>query len=177
MSDSKKVSSYQKGINRLMENRAGFEWIIANYLIDTRNKFKSEVFPTTQIAKIVVDKMGKKKTQYSIIHKVVREILNLWAQQGICELIDNTSKNTKKTKRIYKFTPEGFSILKARVINFNIENIKGNISEDFEPKTRTREEILKDYLQTLLDEFEDAVYSDEDYIDDEDEEESGEDME
>lgn len=171
MSD-KKTSSYQKGIEKLLEKKEGFEWIIASYLINTHNKFKSNVFPTTQIAKIVMNKMGKKKTQYPILHKIVREIFKIWTDEEICEIARQKRRESKKTKMIYRITDYGFTVLKTKVIEFSIQNIEGSISTEFEPSTRTREEILGDYLQDILDEL-DTFYDDDDEFDEEDEDEEG----
>lgn len=169
----KKVSSYQKGINKLLKNKEIFEWIIANYMIDTHNKFKSNVFPTTQIAKVVMNKLGKKKTQFPILHKVVREIFsNYWLKEEICEVIDHSRSTSKKTKTVYRITDHGFSVLKSRVIGFQIQQIEGTISTEFEPNIRSREQLLTDYLLDVLDKMDEDEFEDEDNdeLNDDDEE-------
>ncbi|MBD3350660.1 MAG: hypothetical protein GF364_04150 [Candidatus Lokiarchaeota archaeon] len=155
--DKKKqnLSSYEKGIRKLLEKSEGFEWIIANYVIDTHNKFRSNVFPTTQIAKVVLNKLNKKKTKYAIIHKIVREIFNIYEEDEICERITSRSSKSKKTKKIYRITDYGFKVLKSKVIGFNIENIRGNIKQEFEPSSRSREDYVMDYVQDFIDEFDD----------------------
>lgn len=149
------LSSYEKGIQKLLENSDGFEWIIANYLIETYNKFKSTVFPTTQIAKVLMNKLNKKKSQFAIIHKIVRELMMKYEKEEICTKIEiKRNMESKRTKTIYKFSEEGFKVLKSKIIGFNIKNIEGKISNEFEPATRPREDYIMDYVRNVLDELE-----------------------
>lgn len=149
------LSSYEKGIQKLLENSDGFEWIIVNYLIETYNKFKSTVFPTTQIAKVLMNKLNKKKSQFAIIHKIVREILMKYESQEICTKIEiKRNVESKRTKSVYQFSEEGFKILKSKIIEFNIKNIEGKISNEFEPTARSREDYIMDYVRKALDEVE-----------------------
>lgn len=156
----KQISSYEKGIKKILEKSDGFEWIIASYLVDTHDKFKSNVFPTTQVAKIVIDKLDKERTKFAVIHRIVREIFKNYEEEGLCEKLERG--RSKKTKKIYKFTEYGFKVLKSKIINFNIENIKGTIPAEFEVNTRSREDMLMHYLQSMVDQFDDYVM-DEDF--------------
>ncbi|MHA1338730.1 MAG: hypothetical protein ACTSRZ_19620 [Promethearchaeota archaeon] len=172
--ENKKISSYEKGVKRLLENSDLFEWIIANYIIDTYNKFKSNVFPTTQIAKILLDKLNRKKTQYGIIHKVVREIFKIYEKEDICKKIKEGRRSAeKKTKIIYRITDYGIKILKSKLIGFNIKSIEGTLKEDIPIPTKTREEYLLEYIEDIFDEIDRETIDENDENDeanDEDEE-------
>ncbi|MCP4763904.1 MAG: hypothetical protein GY870_19185 [archaeon] len=168
MVEEKKKSSYEKGIIKLLQKREGFEWVISSYIVDTNTKFRSNVFPSTQIAKILLDKLGKKKTQFAVFHKIVREIFKIWNKEELCEYISKGT-SSKKTKEIYKITDYGLTAIKAKIIGFNIQNIKGSISEEFEPHSSSREQLLKVYLDDVIDEM--------DNFDDEDEDDEFEDEE
>jgi uncharacterized membrane-anchored protein YjiN (DUF445 family) len=176
--EKKSVSSYEKGILKLLERREGFEWIIAEYVIDTNIKFKSNVFPTTQIAKIIMNKLAKKKTQYPILHKIVREIFKIWQKEDICETVSGGISNAKKTKRVYQISDYGISMLRSKIIGFNIQKIQGKITEEFEPTIRSRDDILRTYLNDLLDQLGDISDGHEEDDDDQDaDEEDDEDSE
>ena len=156
----KEISSYDKGINKILKKSQGFEWIIASYLVDTHDKFKSNVFPSTQVAKIVMDKLDKERTKFAVVHRIVREIMKKYQEEGLCERLERG--RAKKTKKIYKFTDYGFKVLKSKIINFNIENIKGTIPDEYQVETRSREDMLMHYLQDMVDQFDDYVL-DEDF--------------
>ena len=47
-----KISSYQKGINKLLEEKGKFEYLIIEYVLSVNSKYNSSMFPTPQIAKI-----------------------------------------------------------------------------------------------------------------------------
>ena len=148
------TSSFQKGIDRLLERKAFFEREIIEYLISVNSKYNSNIFPSTQIAKILLGNLKMKKTQYPIIHKVVREILNNWKENGLAELVTTAhSGRNKRTKKIYQFSPENLQQLKGRIINSSIEDMeKGEKDRKLVQTMRTRKEILQD-LGFKIDDF------------------------
>ena len=75
------------------------------------------MFPTPQIAKILLEKLKMKKTQFPILHKIIRTILSEWESQGICEYVTTTkSGRNRRTKYVYKFNPDNIEFLKGRFI-------------------------------------------------------------
>ncbi len=172
----KEKSSFIKGIDKLLENSAIFEREIIDYILSVNSKFHSNTFPTTQLAKILMNKLKFKQTQYPIIHKVIREIFKKWEAEDLCKYI-STSKagRNRRTKDIYKFTEEQINVLKAKLIETSIAEIS---DETLDPKKDvqqmlSREEILKrieeqaEFLMTEMDEDdEDFDEDDEDFDED-----------
>jgi DNA-binding PadR family transcriptional regulator len=153
--ESKKseLSSYQKGINRLFEHREKFERVIIEYILFVNSTYGSNMFPTPQIAKIMVDKLQFKKTQFPIIHKIVREILNEWEQNGWVEYVTTTkSGRNRRTKFIYRFTPENLELLKGRFIGTSIRDIELERPHDEAPlkdTLKSRERILQQWIDDI----------------------------
>jgi len=152
--EEEKISSYEKGVKKLLENRDIFEWIISNYIVDIYTKFNSSIFPTTQIAKVLLNKLNRKKTQFGIIHKLVREIFKMYEEEEILEEIKEGRYNPRKTKIVYRVNEEGIKILKSKIMGFNIKSIEGKISEEIEYPTKTREQYLLDYIANIFDTIE-----------------------
>lgn len=155
MSDDR-ISSYQKGINRLLENKAEFEKLIIEYLLFVNSKYRSNMFPTPQIAKILLEKLNMKKTQFPIIHKIVRTILEEWTKHGWCEYVSTTkSGRNRRTKFIYKFNPENMQFLKGRFISSSITEIEHDIVGDGQKAhadtMMTRDAILDDWVNKVHD--------------------------
>ncbi|MHA1272736.1 MAG: hypothetical protein ACTSQP_13690 [Promethearchaeota archaeon] len=158
-----KESSYQKGIANLMEkHEEEFENIIAEYILEVRNKYYSNTFPSTQICKILLDKLDKKKSKFSIFHKIVRKILENWVDKDICKIVSDRKGHVVKT--VVKFDDIGFQKLKQKIIDFSIKKIEEGIDKDLELKEslKSREKILeeieydiKDLFSTLESEEED----------------------
>jgi len=151
-----RISSYQKGINRLLENKAEFEKLIIEYLLFVNSKYRSNMFPTPQIAKILLDKLQMKKTQFPIIHKIVRTLLEEWEKRGWCEYVSTTkSGRNRRTKFIYKFNPENMQFLKGRFISSSISDIENDIVEGAEREhadtMKTRDAILEDWVNKVQD--------------------------
>lgn len=147
------LSSYQKGINRLFEHREKFERVIIEYILFVNSTYGSNMFPTPQIAKIMVDKLQFKKTQFPIIHKIVREILNEWEKNGWVEYVTTTkSGRNRRTKFIYRFTPENLELLKGRYIGTSIRDIETDRPHDDAPlkdTLKTRERILQQWIDNI----------------------------
>jgi hypothetical protein len=161
------VSSYQKGINRLLEHKSNFETLIIDYLLAVNSKYRSNMFPTPQIAKILLEKLKMKKTQFPILHKIVRTLLADWEKQGLCEYVTTTkSGRNRRTKFIYRFTPDNFQYLKGRYISSSIDAIEQHPPEHEErlvfDTMKTREAILDDRLNEIRETMEDLDTTDAD---------------
>lgn len=142
---SKELSSYQKGIKNLLEaHEEEFEQIIAEYIIEVNNKYYSNTFPSTQICKILIDKLEKKRSKFSIFHKIVRKILNNWVDKDFCEVV--TKKKGTTVKTIVKFEDLGLNRLKQKIIDFSIKTIEEGMTKDVisVDTLKTRERILED---------------------------------
>ena len=117
----KTESSYQKGIANLLEkHQEEFENIIAEYILEVHNKYYSNTFPSTQICKILLNKINKSQSKFSIFHKVVRKILKGWENRDICRIISQRKGHSLKT--VVKFDDTGFQQLKQKIIDFSIIN-------------------------------------------------------
>ena len=147
-------SSYQKGIQNLLDKyEEDFENVIAEYILEVHHKYYSNTFPSTQICKILIDKLEKKKTKFYIFSKVVRNILKNWVDKDLCEVVSQRRGNTVKT--VVKFEDEGFQVLKQKIIDFSIKKIEEGITEGLESdeSLKTREKILEDIEYDLKDLF------------------------
>ena len=108
-----------------------FEHLIIEYLLMVNSKYRSNMFPTPQIAKILLEKLKMKKTQFPILHKIIRTILSEWESQGICEYVTTTkSGRNRRTKYVYKFNPDNIEFLKGRFITSSINEIETGILND-----------------------------------------------
>lgn len=92
------------------------ELYLKEYISDTNFKFSSEVFTSSSLTKIMMKKIHAPKTQFRIIHKIVRDILKSWAQKDYCDHIETTHyAHCKKTKMIFQFNKYGFSHLAPEI--------------------------------------------------------------
>lgn len=148
------ISSYQKGIKNLLEkHEEDFEQIIAEYILEVHNKYYSNTFPSTQICKILIDKLEKQATKFSIFHKIVRNILNKWKDKDICEIVSQKKGHSIKT--IVKFDDEGINRLKQKLIELSIKKIEDGITNNIISidTLKTRERILEDIELEIKDIF------------------------
>ncbi len=149
MSDARvnpELSSYEKGINNLLNDIKKYEALIWTYVLRVNSNFHSNEFPSTQITKIIMDKLNLEKTKFSLFHKVIRIILTRWEEKGICELVSNTrTSSTRKTKEIYRFNDDGLEKIKAQFIDKCIEDIvkEVNVEKDLQV-LKTRDKIIED---------------------------------
>ncbi|MHA1293941.1 MAG: hypothetical protein ACTSQJ_14895 [Promethearchaeota archaeon] len=150
-----KESSYQKGIANLLEKyESNFENIIAEYVLEVHNKYYSNTFPSTQICKILIDKLEKNQSKFSIFHKIVRNILNNWVDKDMCEIVSQrTGKHNLKT--VVRFDEEGFKRLKQKIIDFSIKKIEDGIKNQIISidSLKTREKIIEDIEYDIKDVF------------------------
>ncbi|MHA1733865.1 MAG: hypothetical protein ACTSU5_18135 [Promethearchaeota archaeon] len=153
-----RISSYSRGIDNLLKDSEKFEEILAEYIIRTNSHYFSNVFPSTQLAKIVLNKLEERRTKFPIIHRLVREILKKWADSGVCVHVTTTkySKSRTKTKEVYKFHGGGLAKLKELIIKSSIQKISAEVEPEKLPSDslKTREEMIED----LQREFEDFFY-------------------
>jgi len=150
----KNQSSYEKGISNLLEkHRKEFENIIAEYILEIHNKYYSNTFPSTQICKILIDKINKQQSKFSIFHKVVRKILKGWVDKDICKIVSQKKEHSLKT--VVKFDETGIQRLKKKIIDFSINTIKDGIQDQilFVDSLKTRNKILEDFEFDIQDFF------------------------
>ena len=148
------ASSYQKGITNLLEkHEEEFENIIAEYILEVHNKYYSNTFPSTQICKILINKLDKKHSKFSIFHKIVRKILDKWVDDDICEIVSQRKGHQLKT--VVKFDDEGFKRLKQTIIEFSIKTIEEGIKDQSisVDSLKKREDILQDLEYDIQDLF------------------------
>ena len=92
------------------------ESLMKDYVSDTNLKWNSDVFTSASIAKVMLKKIGGPKTQFRIIHKIVRDVLKDWETKSYCDHIETTHyAHCKKTKMIFQFNKYGFSHLVPEV--------------------------------------------------------------
>jgi hypothetical protein len=154
MENNRSQSSYQKGIANLLEkHEQEFENIIAEYILEVHHKYYSNTFPSTQICKILINKLEKKQSKFSIFHKIVRKILNNWVDMDICQIVSQRKGHQLKT--VVKFDDVGFRQLKQKIIDFSIKTIEdGLINQMFSVDSlKKREDFLKDLEYEIKDLF------------------------
>lgn len=148
------LSSYQKGIQNLFEKyREQFETIISEYILEVHNKYYSNMFPSTQICKILIDKLDKKRSKFSIFHKIVRKILKNWVNTDICEVVSKSKGHSVKT--VVKFDDQGFKMLKQKIIDFSIKKIQEDLEIEVEAvdSLKSRDKIIEDLEYDIKDLF------------------------
>ena len=148
------ASSYQKGITNLLEkHEEEFENIIAEYILEVHNKYYSNTFPSTQICKILINKLDKKQSKFSIFHKIVRKILDSWVDKDICKIV--TQRKGHQLKTVVKFDEEGLTRLKQTIIDFSIKTIEDGIKNQILSidSLKKREDILQDIQYDIQDLF------------------------
>ncbi len=151
---SQDQSSYQKGIeNLLKKHEEEFENIIADYILKVNNKYYSNTFPSTQICKILLEKLEKKHSKFSIFHKIVRKILNKWVDKDICKIV--SEKKEHQVKTIVKFDNEGFIQLKQKIIDLSIKTIEEGLNKQLisVDTLKKREDILQNIEYEIKDLF------------------------
>ena len=152
MKMGKNLSSYQKGIKNLLEKKGeSFEQIIAEYILGVHSKYYSNTFPSTQICKVLIDKLEKKRSKFSIFHKIVRNILQKWMDKDICEIVSQKKGHAVKT--VVKFDDEGLNQLKQKIIDFSIKKIEEGMTSNKIPVFKDREKILEDIEYEIKDIF------------------------
>ncbi len=120
------LSSFEKGIKRrLSKERKIIEWLMAEYIIGVNSKWHSDVFPSTQLTKVVLNITRRSRSDFSSTHRLIREILKDWEKLGYAEYVTTTKyAHCRKTKMIYHFPMEGLRKLKELIIDRHIDFIK-----------------------------------------------------
>jgi hypothetical protein len=144
------LSSFEKGIKkRLSREKQAIEWIIGKYIIGVNSKWNSDNFPSTQLAKVVLNVTGQPKKDFSSMHRLVREILMDW-EKGICNYVTTTKyAHCRKTKMVYYFPPEGLKKIKEMLIDQHLDLIKNwdllknEMFVDDQDVMKTRENIIR----------------------------------
>lgn len=173
-STKKKKSSLELGIfKKLKEEERFLEWIIAEYVVSVNSKYFSYDFPSSQLTKLALKILNKPKTKFSIMHRMVKEILKKWEKQGICQFLTASkySHCRGKTKEIYRFNDIGFKKIKELIIDMIINSIKSEDTILFrisdQQTMKTREKMLDDILLEYEDKIE-LIVSAGDFKEDED---------
>ncbi|MHA1264237.1 MAG: hypothetical protein ACTSRS_03300 [Candidatus Helarchaeota archaeon] len=125
--DEKQLSSFEKGIMRRLEKeRKLLEWLMAEYIIGVNSKWHSDNFPSTQLAKVVLNVTNRSRREFSSIHRIIREILKDWEEnRGFCRYITTTKyAHCRRTKNIYHFPSDGLKKMKELIIDKHIDFIK-----------------------------------------------------
>ncbi|MHA1276699.1 MAG: hypothetical protein ACTSQI_08850 [Candidatus Helarchaeota archaeon] len=85
------------------------EAIMKDCISEINFKWSSNVFTSSTITKIILKKLELPKTQFRIIHRIVRDIFKKWEEKSYCEHIETTHyAHCKKTKMIIQFNRYGF---------------------------------------------------------------------
>jgi hypothetical protein len=149
--EEKQLSSFEKGIKRrLGREKQLIEWIIGKYIIGVNSKWNSDNFPSTQLAKVVLNITGQSKRDFASIHRLVREILTEWEEKSFCQYVTTTKyAHCRKTKMVYYFHPDGLKKLKGILIDQHLNIFKTWEDGEWEhymdnaDVMRTRENIIK----------------------------------
>jgi hypothetical protein len=145
------LSSFEKGIKkRLSREKQAIEWIIGKYIVGVNSKWNSDNFPSTQLAKVVLNVTGQPKREFSSMHRLIREILMNWEKEEICKYVTTTKyAHCRKTKMVYYFPPEGLKKIKEMLIDQHLDLIKNwdllknERFIDNEDVMKTRENIIR----------------------------------
>ena len=77
--EGKQKSSFERGIDRKLEaNFELLEWLTGEYIVSVNSKWSSNDFPSSQLAKMILKILEKGKTNFSVFHRLVKEILKQW---------------------------------------------------------------------------------------------------
>jgi hypothetical protein len=85
-----------------------------------------------------------------VVHRIVKDILRSWEEQGLCTHISRTKySRCRKTKDTYRFKTQGMKEIKKQAIEETIRTIT-NSELTVTPIMRTRDHIVRDRLEELL---------------------------
>jgi hypothetical protein len=128
-----------------------FKVIILEYVTRVNSRYRANEFTSSQLAKNILTVTGIEKTRFAVVHRIVREILRSWEEQGLCAHISRTKySRCRKTKDTYRFRNQGLREIKKQAIEETIRAI-GKSEPTTTPIMRTRDHILRDRLEELLD--------------------------
>ena len=169
--EGKRRSSFERGIDRkLEENFELLEWLTGEYVLSVNSKWGSNDFPSSQLAKMILKILEKEKTNFSVFHRLVKEILKKWEKDGISEYVTTTKyAHSRKTKMIFRFDDEGIKKLKEKIMTYSISLLQKQddlfikiVSQRKAMKTREKiidlsmmdvENLFLDFDEEIDDEF------------------------
>lgn len=124
--------------------------IMFDYITKINSRYHANEFTSSQLAKRVMNTTEIEKTRFPIVHRLVKETLREWEEQGLCTHISLTKySRCRKTKDTYRFKTKGIKEIKEQTIEETIRTVgKGELSES--PIMRSREMIIKDRLEELV---------------------------
>jgi hypothetical protein len=127
-----------------------FRTIVLEYIAKVNSKYRANEFTSSQLAKNILTTTEMGKTRFPIVHRIVKDILRTWEEQGLCTHISRTKySRCRKTKDTYRFRTQGIKEIKKQAIEETIRTInEGELKES--PIMRTRETIVRDKLEELL---------------------------
>ena len=100
----------EEPIDLKIKELMAIENILETYVLSVHNKFNSDVFPSSQLTKVVMKELKiTNKNKFRIYHAKIKEVLKTWEAKNYCELITTTHyAHCKKTKNIYQFSENTF---------------------------------------------------------------------
>jgi hypothetical protein len=121
-----------------------------DYIIRVNSRYRGNEFTSSQLAKKVMSTFQLEKTRFPTIHRLVKESLRTWEEQGLCTHISCTKySRCRKTKDTYRFKTEGIIEVKRRAIEETIRTIsEGNLG--LLPVMKTREMIIEDKVEEII---------------------------
>jgi hypothetical protein len=124
--------------------------IMSDYVIRVNSRYRGNEFTSSQLAKKVMSALEVEKTRFPKIHRLVKESLRTWEEQGLCTHISCTKySRCRKTKDTYRFNAQGIKEIKMYAIDETIKGIGEGELREF-PIMRSRETIVSDRLEELL---------------------------
>lgn len=168
--NSSELCSFEKGIfNKLNENEQVISILMAKYIVGNNSKWHSNDFPSSQIAKTILNLFKTDEISFPVMHRIVKEILKTWEDENLCNYIRTTKYgHCRKTKDIYRFNDESINKLKEILIHHNINIIKdptkNKIKEPEKKKDimKSRKSIIKEIRFNYEDILYDYINSNED---------------
>jgi hypothetical protein len=128
-----------------------FKAVIIEYITRVHSRYRGNEFTSSQLAKTVMTKMDLERTRFPIVHRIVKKILRTWETQGLCTHTTRTKySRCRKTKDTYRFNIKGLAEIKKQAIEEIIQTIENRETSD-SSIMRTRESIIRDKLEQLLD--------------------------
>jgi len=166
----KQKSSFETGIFRKLEkNFELLEWLMGEYVVSVNSKWSSNDFPSSNLAKMIIKLLKKEKTNFSVFHRLVKEILKRWEKEKICKYITTTKyAHSRKTKMIFRFDVEGINKLKEKVMEYSVILLQRNdklfleLIQD-QQTMKTRQKIIDLILMDMEDKISD-LDDDEDFF-------------
>lgn len=127
-----------------------FRSTIVEYITRVNSKYRANEFTSSQLAKTIMTTAQIGKTGFPIVHRIVKDFLRTWDEQGLCTHVSLTKySRCRKTKDTYRFTEKGLKEIKRQAIVETINTIdKGDLS--VMSIMRTRELLIEDKIDQLV---------------------------